>query len=253
MKNLILTLLAITLSGSPFAANAVTVESSTSVYLTFRECVSGKTVCDSISRSKATVLGGLPGDQKASASKEEPALGTSSGRVTLTKVLGESKHIGKVRSLPGARNGGNSLSLQKYTNSSSTTEMVTFEGVLTFEQTVPEENADFPANGASMSGAGAELGIIQFNVDAIEAGITDEDNFEILMEGPKLDDDVVVNELGFDRTGDLTNISESGSKTASVEAIVNPGDTIWLWVIVQNLSANGAEVTSSFITELHID
>ena len=65
---------------APLLANAELVRSSTSVLLTFRQCVSGETVCDSIGPMQTSLYDGLPGDVAAQASQDEPEFGASEGQ-----------------------------------------------------------------------------------------------------------------------------------------------------------------------------
>jgi hypothetical protein len=72
MHNKFLLILAVWLLTGPVAANAELVQSSTSVYLTFRHCVSGETVCDSIVPVEVGRYGGLPGEPAAITSHADP-------------------------------------------------------------------------------------------------------------------------------------------------------------------------------------
>jgi hypothetical protein len=248
MKNLVLAMLTIILLASSLVAHAVTIESSTSVYLTFRQCVSGETACDEVGPTLVNTIEGLPGSPDAQASQEDPDFGSAIGSARLTGTPKGSEHSGSAQSLPGTRNGSNSAMLQQYTNTGSRAVTVTFAGNLTYEQEVPERNTDIPVGSPGRSGTNAELGIILLNADTFEAGTTVEDNFQTLMEGPQ--GDVEITDLGSDSTGKLSNISESGTGFLSVTVTVNPGETIWLWAGMQSLAANGAVVTARFTTQL---
>ena len=81
-----------------------------------------------------------------------------------------------------------------------------------------------------------------------EAGTTAEENNTVLMEGP--DPSIVSTELGSAGTGPMSNVTGSGTETLSSTVTVEPGDSIWLWAILQSLAANGAEVSATLDTKL---
>jgi hypothetical protein len=45
-------------------------------------------------------------------------------------------------------------------------------------------------------------------------------------------------------------VTDSGTKTLASEVTVEPGDSIWLWAILQGLASNGAEVNATLATQL---
>lgn len=219
-------------------ASAVTVESSTGVYLTYRDCMAGETACDELSATIIEVIDGLPGNRKAEKVHEEPSRGKTSGEVKLTDSPMGSEHSTVATSLAGSRNGSNTMVIQKYSNSSGVTETLTVSGVLQFDQRVPEENADLPAGRSSAS---AELVIVSLNVDRIEAGTTAEDNLQTLLDGPQ---GVEFTELASATTGQEPGTSESGSKSITATVNVGAGESVWIFTITQALAANGAEVSA---------
>jgi len=225
---------------------AVSVESTTSIILSNRECVAGETACDSIGPAKAMIIDGLPGRAEAKATHEDPAFGKTAGAAKLRALPAISEHSARSSSLPGARNGGNAAILRKYTNSGTRAEIVTLTGILTYEQSVPEENSGFPLDSPGRSGAGAELVIGRLDVDAPEAGTTVEDNYRML----EVLEDTGFTELASDVSGPLSNVSDTGTRTFSVRVTVEAGDSIWLWAALQCIAANGAEVSATFLTEL---
>jgi hypothetical protein len=138
--------------------------------------------------------------------------------------------------------------LQRYTNKGANAETLTFGASLTYKQTIPTENAGFPADSPARSGAFAEIFIFSMDADSLEAGTTAEENSTALMEG--LDPSIVTTELAFAGTAPLSNVTESGTETLSSTVTVEPGDNIWLWVLLQSLAANGAEVRATLDTRL---
>ena len=179
MKNTLPAIFALALMAGP--AQAELIQSTTGVMLTFRHCVKGQTECDNVGPSKASKLGGLPGETEAEASMEDPAFGASHGRVILTGVPGSAKMHARVSSLPGVRSGGTDVFVQRYANTGEHEETLTCIGTLSYDQTVPPENAGFPNADNTRSGAFAEMLVLTMNVDAIEAGETAEDNMAALM------------------------------------------------------------------------
>jgi len=111
---------------------------------------------------------------------------------------------------------------------------------------VPAANADFPANGPARSGAYAEIVILWIDADALEAGTTAEENIALLMEGPE--PGITSRELGYAGTEPSSNVTETGTKTISSTATVEPGDSVWLLAILQSLAANGAKVSATLDT-----
>ena len=86
------------------------------------------------------------------------------------------------------------------------------------------------------------------DVDSLEAGTTAEENNTLLLEGP--DPSITATELALAGTEPSSNVTESGTTTLSSTVTVEPGDSIWLWVILQSLAANGAEVSATLDTKL---
>jgi hypothetical protein len=248
MKNNILLVLAVWLLVAPPAANAELVESTTGVLLTFRHCISGETVCDTFGPMEVGIFGGLPGDPEATANHADPIYGEASGDAQLTSAPGTAKLSAAAASLPTVRTGSNSVLLQRYTNKGVTAETLTFSATLTYDQTIPAENASFPADSRARSGANAEVYISWIDAESIEAGTTTEENWSALFE--ELDPSIQSTELASASTPPFTNVTESGTETISGEVTVEPGDSIWLWSIVQSLAANGAEVNATLETTL---
>jgi hypothetical protein len=249
MKTKIAAILILVLFAGPLAAELI--QSTTGVHATFRECVKGETACDSIGRTKANGFAGLPGNSESQTSLQSYEFGSSSGRVKLLESPGASEMTATMKSLPGARNGGNSFMMQRYTNTSATQETLTLNSTLTFDLTVPAENADFPAEGGAHSNASSEMEIFTLNIDAIEAGTTAIDNNQIMMgeEPPGM----VYVSLEVSKVSAPENVTGSGSESASITASIAPGNSVWIFAILQSLGANGAEVEASLETSMTIE
>jgi hypothetical protein len=248
MNKKFLLILAVWLLCGPLAANAELIQSTTGVYLTFRHCVSGETVCDSIGPTEAGSYGGLPGGPTATADHADPTYGEASGSAQLTAGPGAAELSANATSLPIIRNGANSIVMQRYTNASANAELLNIHGTLTYQQTIPVENAGFPSDSPARSGTNAEIVIVSIDADYLEAGTTSEENSALLLEGP--DPSIDSEELGVSSASTFSKPNGSGTETFSSTVTVEPGDSIWVWIILQSLVANGAEVSASLTTNV---
>ena len=248
MKNKLPAILALGLLTGPPTADADLVQSATGAIATLRQCVSGETACDSVGPFLASTYGAVPDDLTAQASQADPRYGSSEGSVQITAAPGIAELSASAKSLPAARNGGNSVMLQRYTNTSASAERLTFSVILTYDQTVPSENASFPLDGGAHSGATAEIAIFTLEVDSYEVGTTAEEVIDALMSEPG--PDIGFKELKFAVTGPISNESGSGTTEISETVTVEPGDSVWLWAILQSLAANGAVVNADMETKL---
>ncbi len=249
MKNKFLAVLALVLLTGPVAAEMI--QSTTGVYVSFRQCVEGVTVCDSITRTKLDKSDGLPGNSEAHASQDDPAYGEASGSTKHTRAPGGADMNASVSALPGARNGSNSFIFEHYTNSSAGPETLTFSGKLTYDLTVPIDNAGFPAEGGAHTTTFAELEIFTLDVDALEAGTTVEENMAIFFDEP--DEDVEYVKLKNVKSRGPDNVTGSGTKTLSGTVVIDPGDSVWMIAILQSLGSNGAVVNASLQTMTTIE
>jgi hypothetical protein len=248
MKNNIPAILALGLLTGPLTAHADLVRSATGAVATFRQCVSGETACDSVGPSLVRTFGGLPGDLTAQASQADPSYGSSEGSAQITAAPGVADLSASASSLPGTRNGGNSVMLQRYTNTGASAETLSFGITLTYDQSVPAENASFPLEGGAHSRAAAEIAIFTLEVDSYDVGTTAEEVVDALMSEPG--PDIGFKELKFAVTGPISNESGSGTTEIAETVTVEPGDSIWLWAILQCLAANGAVVNAAVETKL---
>jgi hypothetical protein len=228
------------------SAVAELIQSTTGVYLTSRQCVKGVTACDSITRQNVKEFGGLPGSSDAHASIDDPAYGEMSGGAKLTGDWGSSETTSHVTSLPGARNGSNNSILQRYANKSEHAETLTVSATLSYELKVPSENAEFSAKSGGHSAANADMEIFSLSVESIEAGTTVEDNNYFLMSDPP--EDAQYNSLVHASAKSDENVSGAGSESISISVVVEAGDSVWLWVGIQGIGANGAVVDASLAT-----
>lgn len=232
-------------------AAAVQVQSTTSVYLTFRQCMAGETACDSISKTMLKSFGGLPGAPGAQASSEATDYGTANGTAKLEDAGGNTQMSAHVGSLPGARNGSNVFFLQRYTNTSDREEKLSLGATLTFGQNVPAGNSDFTDDSGAQSLAFAELEIFTLSTGAIEAGTTAEDNHQMFQSGPP--PGTVYKSLGNAVVSGTVNTTAQGSETLAVSGQVPAGESVWLLGVLQTLGANGAVVDGRLETRMNIE
>jgi hypothetical protein len=249
MKNKISAILILALLAGPVAAEMV--KSTTGVHVTFRHCVEGVTACDSITPTVLAKNGGLPGNSEAHASQEDPAYGVASGSTKRTGAPDSAEMKAGVSALQGARNGSSGFVIERYSNMGAGAETLTYSGTLTYDQTVPGENADFPAEGGSHSTAFAELEIFTLDVDALDAGTTVEENIAIFLDEPDPDVEYVKLKIASSRGPD--NVTGSGTKKLSSTVVIDPGDSVWLFAILQCLGSNGAVVNASLETMTTIE
>ena len=149
--------------------------------------------------------------------------------------------------MSATRNGSSSVILQRYTNTGESPETLTFGATLTYEQTVPAENAAFPDGDRTRSGASAEMVIFTMDAESIEVGASaDELNSALSFEQEPAD----LKDLDDTHSMPSLNATGEGTETLSVTAIVEPGDSVWLWAILQGVVVNGAEVKASVTTSL---
>jgi len=249
MKNSCLFILIVTFLAAPTVGQAVPVQSTTSTYVSLRNCIAGESKCDSIGPSHRHAVGGVPGSRHAQANLNDPEFGEAAGSADLKGEPGTAELTSSVTSLPARRNANSSFVLQRYTNTSKGTQTLTVSGDVRYDQTVPEENSTFPADGGGRSGTFVEMELFSLEIDSIEAGTSAEDNFGILDGEPppgyRSLDNAKTDGIIADPTG-------QGKENLSVSAVLQPGDSVWLFAIVQTVAANGAVVEAKLDTTLTI-
>lgn len=249
MKYSSLYILFVTFLVGPTVVQAVSIQSTTSTYVSLRQCISGESICDSISPTHRQAVGGTPGSPNAEANLKDPEFGESAGSAYLSGEPGSAKVTANVNSLPYKRNASTSFVLQRYTNTSEETQTLTFSGDMTYDQTVPEENSTFPANGGGRSGAFVDMGLFSVMTDTIEAGTTAEDNFGIFDGEPPAG----YQSLGNAKTdGVISDLTGEGNENFSMSVVLKPGDSLWMVATMQAIAANGAVVKAELDTKLTI-
>lgn len=230
------------------AAHAERVQSATAVYLTFRTCQSGVTACDSFGRYERHAEGGQRGEPTAHAELVDAAYGEASGDVRASGIPGAAEIKAGVTSLPSVRNGSTNILVQRYTNTSAHAETLTLSAALSYTQTVPAENAAFPADSRAYSGPSLEMQIFTIDDEFIEVGTTVDDNFAVLIGevGPPAGYAV----LKEGATAPSSNETGEGAEELALRAVLQPGDSVWFMLLLQVFAANGAVVDAGLTTHL---
>lgn len=225
---------------APLFAHAVNITAGTSEYITFRDCIAGVTACDSISPIVAGQYGGNPGAFSSAATQHHAGYGSASGSVSFSGVIGAPVLHASASSDPGKRANTNSVALQSYTYTGSTPTTRTFGGTLTYAQTL---TGTYPDTGAT--GVYAVIDAFTLAAASIDAGVDAASNFDALFAEPFATDpatgyvDLAQNSF----LDDTTNAS--GAANLSVTLNLTPGETVWLYVLLQTPAVNGSVVDAS--------
>jgi len=247
MKNRILGIFVATLLGVPAVASAELVQFGTANIVSFRQCTAGETTCDSFGPMRLATFGGVPGELRSEVSQADVAYGEVYGSASIKEKPGAAELKAITLSLSATRSGSTNIMLQRYTNASERAETLTFEAALTYTQSVPAENAGFPDDAGMDSGATAEIVIFTMDADAIETGPTTAEVYAALsfeQEPAGLKD------LDAARDEPSSNETAEGASTITATTIVEPGDSVWLFAILQGIVVNGATVNASLETTL---
>ncbi len=223
--------------GAAAPAQAVAIAYGTSEYVTIRDCIAGPTsACDTISGVIQGEYGGSPGASSSSASTALATHGSAAGSVALSGSVGAPVLSAVATSLPGARTNTNSLALQRYTYTGSTATTRTFGGTLTYSQTLGGVYPDGIGGGIH-----AVIDIFTAAADTIEVGDTPESNFLALF---SLGAVAGYTSLGSDIFDDDSSTA-AGVGNLDVTVTLNPGDSVFVWVLLQTPAPNGSIVDSS--------
>lgn len=228
----------------PATGVAESVQSTTGVHLSFRDCVPGETACDSISRAIANGYGGLPGDTRAQVDMILPDHGDGSGLVEIDLERGMFNMRAAVNTLAGTRNGSNNYLAFRYTNESGQAQMLEIRGELNFSQQVPADNAPLNPDHPSGTVALAYVGVMDLDIEAVEAGTTARDNLAFLQAEPP--DGVWQNPIADALAKSPVSFNGNGNAKLSTSASLAPGGTVWIWSLLQCIAAKGAAVTANF-------
>lgn len=237
MKLLVAATLAALCALVPHSARAVAITASTSELVTVRSCIVLTTRCDVISPMRLqSAYGGFPGAFASSATTSLAGYGSASGSVALSGTVGAPLLRASAVSEPGQRVSTNSLALQRYTYTGTTPTVRVFGGTLTYQQETTGPHGPGVGDGVSAS-------ILLFMLDAatIEAGDSPESNYDALFGVAGLPDFRFVDSDYFaDGSSTLDGRHELAASVA-----LNPGDSVWVSVLLQTPAANGARIDAS--------
>ncbi|MEO5687034.1 MAG: PEP-CTERM sorting domain-containing protein [Burkholderiaceae bacterium] len=227
------------LLAAPLATHAVEITAGTSEYVTFRDCIPGVTACDSISSIVTGLYGGAPGAYSSAASDSVAGYGSATGNVSFSGVVGAPVLHASAVSMAGKRTNTNSVALQSYTYTGGVATTRTFGATLTYSQLV---TGAYPNNNP---GVYATIDAFTLTASAIDVGSSVESNFDTLFgEGFMADPSLGYAEVGQSTFADSTT-TPSGLGNLSVTVPLLPGETIWLYVLLQTPALDGSTVDAS--------
>lgn len=220
------------------AANATLITAGTSEAVTFRNCFAGTTSgCDTISPPVQITYGGMPGSASSSASANLAGYGSASGDVSLSGTIGAPELHASATSEPGTRANTNSLALQLYTYTGAVQTTRTFGGVLTYMQSLV---GTYPGDGIG-NGVFAVIDLFTVPGLTIDAGTTAQSNFDALFGVAGL---AGYTSLGSNTFQDNTS-NPSGTGTFGVTVTLDPGQSFFVWVLLQTPGVDGGVVDAS--------
>ena len=237
------------LLAASISAQAVPVTSSTSTFVSTRDCIAGATECDFVSATLASDVGGPPGASNATAAMSDPSFGSTSGTAEIFGI-GEALRSGSGVSNAGKRNSSNSYMLQKFTNTSSQFTTVTFSGVLEYDQDVPAANAAFdPTSPGTATIANAAIFLYSFDSPTIDVGIDAFENF-LKLSGGLSAEPGFVERAAAGLQSPVNTTAAGGSVSRTVSTNVAAGETIWFYSFLQTPAANGANISATLRTSM---
>jgi len=211
-------------------ASGLSIDYGTAEEVTFRNCIVGATACDDISPRIDFVNGGFPGAASSSASASLAGYGTASGSVSLSGVIGAPVLTASATSAAGTRQNTNSIALQRYTYTGATPTTRTFGGTLTYSQTL---TGSYPL--AVGIGVLAAIDVFTLSVSEIDVGSTADSNFDALFNPSALPGYGEIGSQNFEATTTTAN----GFAALAVTLTLQPGETFWVWTILQTPAVNG--------------
>lgn len=228
------------LVAGPMATRAVPITYDTAEFASFHNCIAGATPCDDIGPTLGGVFGGNPGDATSSASATMAGYGTVSGSVSLSGTVGAPILRASATSESGTRQNTNSLALESYTYTGAAPTTRTFGGTLTYSQDL---TGTFPF--AVGDGVFAVIDVFTLPGSTVDVGATPAENFVSLLD---LDFPGYA-DLGSQTYSDSAS-NATGLATLGVAVILNPGETVWVWALLQTPATDGSTVDAShtFVT-----
>ena len=227
------------------AVQASQIYAGTSELVTFRTCIAGGTPCDNITPILQQGLGGFPGALASSASLPlTPGFGEVSATVELSGVAGAPNLTAHASSVAGSRVNTNSYALQHYTFTGSSPATRTIAGTLEYSQ-INAPGGPYP--GGIGGGLYADIQVFTLPGGAgFEVGDTPLSNFDALS-APFAQPGYLL--LGEDFFNDVGN-TPSGTANFGVTVTLNPGDSFFVWALIQTPAVDGGVIdVFSFATQ----
>jgi len=241
MNRLIACLPFVALLVAPFAAQAVDITAGTAEYVTFRDCIAGATACDNISHIVAGQYGGSPGAYSSAATQNFAGYGSASGSVSFSGAIGAPVLHASASADPGKRANTNSVALQSYTYTGTAPTTRVFGGTLTYDQAL---TGVYPDPGAT--GVYALIDAFTLTAAAIDAGTDPASNFDALFSEAFAADPTQYGYVDLAQNSFSDNGSRTGgSGNLSVTLDLTPGETVWLYVLLQTPAVNGSVIDAS--------
>jgi hypothetical protein len=215
-------------------AAAIEVQSSVSVYVTFRDCQPLVGQCDGFSPVLVGTYSGEPGALSAIASQALPEYGESYSTVSLSGEIGAPILRTRAASETGKRVSTNTHALQRYVYEGAVPTERTFGGTLTYSQVIENPEDD-------ESGVNAAIFLFRSTSEFLDAGTTSQDNYQMLS---TLQSRLFSETLAFDGARDkATNLNGYAALAATV--MLQPGDAVWVYTRLQTPASAGSVVDAS--------
>jgi hypothetical protein len=220
-----------------YQAHALEVQSSVGAYLTLRLCEEGTDPpCNrTVPGSAITGAAGEPGDSNASLVIEDDARGSASLGVSLSGQIGAPVIKAIARSLPGTRANTNLVALQRYEYLGTEPQRRAFGGILTYQSALVREDG--------LSGVNAAIEVFRMKADSVDLGDNATENFFALF----FRDFIYLpgyESFGFVQHID-TNSNAGGVHNLSIDIDLEPGDVVWVYVLLQTPATDGSVVDAS--------
>jgi PEP-CTERM motif-containing protein len=227
----------------PSLVNAIPVQASTAILVTARDCVAGPIgACFDLGPTLVSDYRGRPGGLTATTSEVLSGLGTARSHAGLSGPIGAPRIGTFAAGEVDHRVNTNSFALQRYTYVGDTATTREFSGTLTYSLEIPDpNNAQYDI--AVASGVHATLIAFTTSAEFAEAGSTAESNFQNLLAfafGAAPD----YVQLATDLFTDLSASVFEGISSLSIDVELNPGDSMWIFALLQTPAANGSTVDS---------
>ena len=243
MEKARLALMAVGLTAAPLAAHAVAVQSSTGNFVTARDCIpTAVTACESFGPSVTSQYGGSPGGSSASANISPASYGTATSDTSLSGVIGAPVLRSYADADAGKRVSTNTFALQRYTYTGTAATTRTFAGTLDYTQSITDPNNASYRPGTQ---AGVNAFIILFTSTDLfaDAGSTAKSNYDNLMSFA-LFSAAGYNRLGLSVFQDPLDAT-AGSALLDVTVNLSPGDSLWVYTMLQTPAYDRSIVDAS--------